>query len=66
MGNTRFKGGDDTRIVWNSRYEVHMCEKCNAIFHYSFSFRFCPYCHRRIIKTDERQTPTSPGVATWR
>lgn len=50
-----------TRIVWNDVYEELMCEKCKGILYYSLGFNVCPYCSRKIIKTDARRTKTSVG-----
>lgn len=47
-----------TRIVWDAVFEEYKCEKCNAILYYQFDFRYCPYCKRRIVHTDERKAQT--------
>lgn len=53
-----------TRIVWDDVYEEYKCEKCKAILHYNFGFKYCPYCRRRVVFTDERRLSTWRG--TWR
>lgn len=47
-----------TRIVWDDAYEEYKCEKCKAIMHCQFDFKYCPYCGSRVISIDERRAKT--------
>ena len=55
-----------TRVVWNDRYEEYMCEKCNGIMYYDFSFKFCPFCRRKIVGKDERRARSGMQCMTGR
>ena len=51
-----------TKIVWDDVFEEYKCERCEAILYYSLGFRFCPYCRRRIIHTDDRRAVAFRGT----
>ena len=48
------KTDDTTKIVYDHDTERFTCTKCGHIFDYQFDFKFCPYCRRKIIKTEKR------------
>lgn len=46
---------ETTEIKWDYELEVFVCIKCHSIMHYSFDFAHCPYCGRKVIRTDCRR-----------
>ena len=48
-----------TEIKWDYELEVFVCTECHAIMHYSFDFAHCPYCGRRVTRTDCRRVSTT-------
>ena len=46
---------DTTEIRWNYELETYECVKCHSIMHYNFDFALCPYCGRRIVRSDDRR-----------
>lgn len=46
---------DTTRLVWDDAIGELKCEKCEAVLHWNFGFKRCPYCHRRIEKVEQRR-----------
>lgn len=57
---------ETTKILWDRNYEEYICEKCRMVIHYNFGYKHCPYCGRRVIRTDERGVQTPSGVMQWR
>lgn len=45
---------DDTHIMFDHETNWFYCLKCGHIMEYQFDFKFCPYCRRKIIKTEKR------------
>ncbi len=51
----------ETKIVWDAEYEEYKCVACETYFAYQLGYRFCPYCNRKIIHSDERGAKSSTG-----
>jgi len=53
---------DATRIVFDRDTEMFACVRCNAVMDYNFGFRYCPYCRRKVITTENRYAQTRADV----
>lgn len=57
------KKSETTSIIWDDAYEEYKCAECGSIISYNLGFRYCPFCRRKVVRTDARRSKTSLGVA---
>ena len=48
------KPSETTEILFDVDTNWYFCKVCGHIMGYQFDFKFCPYCRRKIIKTEKR------------
>lgn len=50
----KHKSTETTEILFEADTSWYFYKVCGHIMGYQFDFKFCPYCRRKIIKTEKR------------
>lgn len=45
---------ETTKILFDRETNWYYCMACGHIMGYQFDFKWCPYCRRKITKTEKR------------